>query len=147
MTKPPLPTSDVPEQALALLNHLTRNRGLLINRLSFYADAFGDMLFELSGPGARVCLMRDRSMWFIKLASVLYRPEDWYPIFLVFEHLTGRRNEAMSFEEGSRFVQENWPAIESAFSVDRAESTRLALERLGHERFQRVFAGDPRPKA
>lgn len=108
---------------------------------------FGNKILQCENANIEVRVVSDRDVWFVEVADIVTRPNEWYDAAILRDLLLGRGEDVLSLTDQVEIVETNWPAIVGHFSSAQREDTHARLALLRRERAERRFPGLYGPKS
>jgi hypothetical protein len=101
--------------------------------------AFNDKSVRCANADLGVRVLSERDVWFVEVADVATRPDEWYDAAILQDLLLGHGKGVLSLPEQIKFVETNWQAIVGSFGAATAADTHSRLALLRKERAKRLF--------
>lgn len=117
--------------------------GLQLHELSA-SGGFGNRLIHYGNSQIQVRFICDRGEWFIDVRLLVSGQETWIDMSLLSSFLTGSSpDDIVPLSVQVDTLQAHWPAIMDYVSPAKAAATRAEINKIAHERAQRMLRGTP----
>jgi hypothetical protein len=99
------------------------------------SPSFGDKLLQYANARIGVRVGSDRGVWFVDIADMSGRPEEWYDAAI------RPGEDVLPLPEKIELIEAHWPAIIERFSLPQQEDTHARLALLRQECAKRRYPG------
>jgi hypothetical protein len=104
-------------------------------------SVFGNKMLQYADAIVGVRIVSDRGVWFVEIADIASRPDEWYDAAILRDLLLGPGEDVLSLPTQIEFVEVKWQDIVSQFGAGLREETHARLAVLRKERAKRRFPG------